>query len=41
MPPWVWMLFLAQCWKACVADTRAVAAATGSSAASVERAQAA
>ncbi len=40
MPPCTWMLFLAQCWNACVAATRAEAAASGSSAAPVESAQA-
>ncbi len=40
MPPWTWMLFFAQCWNACVALMRAVAAASGSSDALVDSAQA-
>ncbi len=40
MPPWVWMFSLAHSWNASVAETRAVAAATGSSGASVDSAQA-
>jgi len=35
MPPWVWMLFLAQSWNARLALMRAAAAAWGSSGAPV------
>ncbi len=40
MPPCVWMFSFDARWNASVADTRAVAAASGSSAASADSAQA-
>ena len=40
MPPWTWIFCFAQCWNACVALMRAVAAASPNSPALVESAQA-